>query len=102
MTTRPHDVGDLYLAPVVLHLDHRLDELAPLSGDELVYRVALETNRDPRTPAERATAMLEAVTYLIETHGWKVDWCPRGLRVTHDDHELVLGVPPNVRAYLDS
>jgi hypothetical protein len=101
MTTRPHSVVDLYLAPVTLSLDERLNELSRIPLEDLAYRVALETNREPRNQADRAKLMLATITHLIELHDWTVSWNPRGLVVSHKDHELVLGIPPNLRAYLE-
>jgi len=102
MTARPHDVSDLYLAPVVLKLDHRLGEFEGLSHDEIELRVALETNRQPRDPAERSELVLLALTHALETHGWEVGWAPRGLQVRHDDHLLVLGIPDTMTTYLNN
>ena len=104
MTIRPHDVTDLYLAPVALNLDTELDNLAGLSQHELRLLVALRTNRDPgfRTgTTERREDLLEAVTHGIEMHDWQASWHFRGLEIAHQQHRLVLGVPTNVRTYLD-
>lgn len=30
-------------------------------------------------------------------HGWTAAWHDRGLRLSHDEHELVLGIPANLR-----
>lgn len=98
---RPHDPTDLYLAPVALALDHRLEELAALTVAELEARVALDTNSDPRDAAHREKALLGAVTYLIDLHGWKVGVTSRGLALSHRDRVLVLGFPQNVHAYLE-
>lgn len=43
-----------------------------------------------------------AVTRQIDLHGWTVDWDPRGLRLTHSRHTLVLGIPPFFVEYLDA
>ena len=40
MATRPHDLTDLYLAPVVLTVDARIAELGRLDRDRLAYKVA--------------------------------------------------------------
>jgi hypothetical protein len=100
MTQRPHDMADLYLAPVALSVDAALADLADLSGDALAGEVALRTNGEPRTPDERRRAMLEAVTHLVDLHGWTVAWVDRGLELSHDGHRLVLGVPESVRAFV--
>lgn len=102
MTTRPHDVSDLYLAPVVLELDHRLHEFEGMSQHEIELNVALATNQEPRDPADRADLVLLALTHLLDTHKWTVDWAPRGLQVGHKDHQLVLGIPDSLRTYFDN
>jgi len=100
VTSRPRDVTDLYLAPVVLGLDHRLDEMSHLSAEEVRYRVILDTDREPRTATERGDALLEALLRGLEVHGWRVSWHDRGLSVAHGTYALVLGVPANLVAYL--
>ncbi len=97
----PHNVGDLYLAPVALAVDDNLAVLSALTADELVHRVALETNRDPVDAAGRRDALLQAVTQLVTTHDWAASWDDRGLRLTHGDHTLVLGLGPSLREYAD-
>ena len=96
----PHDISDLYLSPVVLELDDRLNAFEGLSEQEIEFRVALETDSQPRDLADRSQLLLQTLTHFMEMHGWKVGWAPRGLRVSHDDHKLVLGIPDSVRAYL--
>ena len=44
MADRPHDVTDLYLAPVLLAVDARIGELGKLDKDGLVYEVGLESD----------------------------------------------------------
>lgn len=100
MAQRPHDMVDLYLAPVALSVDAALAELADLSDEELAGAVALRTNTEPHTPEERQRAMLEAVTHLVELHGWTAGWADRGLELSHEDHRLVLGVSASVRGFL--
>lgn len=101
MATRPHDLTDLYLAPVALELEHELAGLSGLSSRELDAQVALRANRDPHTTEERRRDLLAAVTHSLDLHGWEVSWEPRGLRMSHDAHELVLGVDRNLTEYLD-
>jgi hypothetical protein len=48
----------------------------------------------------REEALIRTVTHLIDGHDWKFSWDPRGLRLTHDAHTLVLGVPAVFLAYL--
>jgi len=100
MTTLPHDLTDLRLAPTALALDARLSEMALLELDELTHRIALESNRATRTRDMRATALLDTVQYLIDLHGWVLSWDPRGLRMKHGVHELVLGVPQTFQEFV--
>jgi hypothetical protein len=100
MATRPHDVSDLYLAPVVLEVDARIEELGKLQASELAYDVALETNRLGDTRAKREAALLETITRRVDCHGWDVRWDPRGLRLSHSSHSLVLGIPAVFTEYL--
>ena len=41
MANTPHDLSDLYLAPVLLAVDARLEELGKLDLGQLAYEVAL-------------------------------------------------------------
>ena len=100
MTTRPHDVTDLYLAPIALHLDAELERMSAYSERELQLEVALATNREPTSAADRHATMLAALTHHQDPHGWDIQWCQRGLRLTHLGRSLVLGVPDSVRSYL--
>jgi len=101
MTTRPHDVTDLYLAPVLLEIDRRLGDFEGLSVKEVEYQVALATDHQPRDAADRAALLQQAITHALDTHGWETNWAPRGLKVSHDDHGLVLGIPDSLRSYLE-
>ena len=101
MATLPHDLTDLRLAPTALAVEARLSELALLDVDELGHRVLLDTNHSDRTRELRASALLESVQYLIDLHGWILSWDPRGVRMKHGVHELVLGVPPTFQQYVD-
>jgi hypothetical protein len=100
MTVRPHDIVDLYLSPLTLELDHRLRQLEDLSEAEIQFKVALETDCEPRVPEERPSLVLRMLAHNLDRHGWEMEWAPRGLRLSHDDHQLVLGVPDSVRSYL--
>jgi hypothetical protein len=100
MSERPHDTQDLYLSPVALELDSRLDEYDGLTEEEVVLRIALATNKEPRDSGRRAEVTLRALTQAINLHGWTVSWVPRGLQLAHDDHKLVLGVPASLQSYL--
>jgi hypothetical protein len=93
MADRPRDVADLYLSPVVLAVDARIEELGHLSRDQLAYEVALESDSPDFTRHMREEALIRTVTHLIDLHGWKLGWDPRGFRLSHDAHALVLGIP---------
>lgn len=100
MTIRPHDIVDLYLAPVALSVDANLQSLSGLSSEKIGGEVALVTNLDPRDTDERRRAVLETVTHLVEMHGWSASWHERGLQLSHEEHRLVLGIPPSLHTYL--
>jgi hypothetical protein len=99
MTETPRDIADLYLAPVALALETRLDQLGRLSLEELGQLVALDSPGPDRTSTDRQRALLRTITYLIDLHTWSVEWDPRGLRMSHEAHALVLGLPPSFAAY---
>jgi hypothetical protein len=101
MATRPHDVADLYLAPVALAVDGRIEELGRLDKERLAYEVALESDSPDFTRAMREDALIRTVTHVIDLHDWELSWDPRGLRVTHDTHTFVLGVPAVFTEYLE-
>lgn len=101
MTQTPHDFSDLYLAPVVLMLDARLEELGKLDAEQLAYQVALASDRPDFTQRMREDALIAAVQHLIQMHHWALSWDSRGLRLSHHEHTLVLGVPATFRGYLD-
>ncbi len=98
--TAPHDVTDLYLAPVLLALDARIEDLGRLGLDELRNVVALESDTPDRTAELRVSGLLRTVTHLIDTHGWTVAWTPRGIEVGHGRHRIVLGVPDTFREFV--
>lgn len=100
MTGRPHDLTDLYLAPVVLGIDARLEDLSTLSADDLVFRVALESDVEARDSAERRSALIETVQRGLELHGWTLAINDRGLVISHADHAVSLGLPPNLREFV--
>jgi hypothetical protein len=101
MARQPHDVLDLYLAPVLLALDERIGEMSALDGPELARRVALEANLPEHTRELREEALLASVAYLIDTHGWALALDRRGVRVSRGLHSVVLGTPSTFQSYLD-
>jgi hypothetical protein len=100
MAVLPHDISDLYLAPVVLALDAQIEELSQLDVDQLARRVALEANTAGWTRDQRESGLLEAIRHVIDCHDWQLAWDSRGVRLTHDQHRLVLGVPATFGQYL--
>ena len=100
MPARPHDITDLYLAPVALAVDARVEELGRLDKEGLAYEAALESDTPDFTRQMREEALIRTVTHLVDTHDWKFSWDPRGLRLTHDSHTFVLGLPPVFVEYL--
>ena len=102
MATRPHDLTDLYLAPVVLTVDARIAELGRLDRDGLAYKIALESDTPDFTRAMREGGLIRTITHLIDSHDWEFSWDPRGLRLTHDTHTFVLGIPAVFLEYLDA
>ena len=101
MATRPHDISDLYLAPVALTVDARIEELGQLDKERLAYEVALESDSPDFTLHMREEALIRTITQLIDTHDWQFSWDPRGLRFTHEAHTFVLGIPAVFLEYLE-
>ena len=102
MASRPHDVTDLYLSPVLLAVDARIEELGKLDTDGLAYQVALASDSPDVTRHMREEALIRTITHMIDTHHWECGWDPRGLRMTHDAHTFVLGIPAVFLDYLGS
>jgi hypothetical protein len=102
MTTLPHDVADVLLAPVALHIDARIQELADMDAGEFAYEVAVRSDVADRTGAQRRVAVLAALTQNLELHGWSVAWDERGVRLSHGTsaNSLVLGVPESLRDFV--
>jgi hypothetical protein len=102
MTTLPHGVADLYLAPVAIALDERIAELGRLDRHQLADRIALETNRPDWSREDRQFGLLDTVRHLIECHDWQLSWEDRGIRLTHGGYSVVLGVPKTFHEYVDN
>lgn len=101
MTRIPLDRTDLHLAPVTLDLDARLERWSSRSAHELRGDIAVASNQSDRSPRDRREALLQALRHDVEVHGWQLTLELRGLRLTHGLHSLVLGLPQNVRDYLE-
>lgn len=101
MPARPHDISDLYLAPMALEVDARIEELGRLDKERLAYEVALEADTPDFTREMREEGLIRTITHLIETHHWDFSWDPRGLRLSHEAHTFVLGIPAVFVQYLE-
>ena len=99
MSIRPRDLTDLYLSPVAIELDRRLEVLTPFTLKELELQIALTTDREASAPEARVELFLQSLAHLLPLHGWELAYETRGVRVRHGDHSLVLGVPGCVREY---
>ena len=100
MSLLPHDAADLFLAPVTLEFDQRIDELGDLDPTALSAEIALESDLADWTRELREQALLRTVGHLIEAHNWVLSWDPRGLRLSHGQRHVVLGIPDSFRAFL--
>lgn len=100
MIALPHDTSDLLLAPVLLAIDSNVNRLARLTLEELAIEVALVSNVPDRTRAERELGLIRTVCQGVECHGWDFSWDARGLRLSHNDRHIVLGVPQQFAGYL--
>lgn len=101
----PHDVTDLQLAPVALALDQELELLGRLDGEQLLNHLLIAADRSPgdaKDQAEREAMLVSVLTQFVDLHGWEVSCDPRGLRLTHRDHRIVLGVPDSVREFVEA
>jgi hypothetical protein len=101
MALLPHDTADLALAPVMLHLEHEIAFFSDLSPEEVAHRIVLETNSQPRTYDERRDALVQSLTRFIDLHGWDIAVNERGVRVSHHQNAVTIGLPKSVHAYLD-
>lgn len=100
MSRLPHDASDLFLAPVALALDRRINELGQLGPKALSDEIALESDLADWTRELREEALLRTIGHLIDNHEWLLSWDVRGLRLRHQDRYLVLGIPDSFRAFL--
>ncbi len=97
---RPRDRADLFMAPVLLDVDERINQLAQLGAQELADRVLVHVNREVTSRAERREALMDTLVDGLALHGWRAKWHVRGLRLSHGKHSVVLGLGPDLRAYL--
>ena len=102
MRTVPHDLDDLLLAPVALQVEDRLVELGALGRDELPSRLALDSDLPGWDVERRTQQVLVSVRRDLELHGWELSWDPRGIRLRHGVHALLLGLPASLVDYVTS
>lgn len=102
MALRPHDLGDLMLAPVLLSLEERIEELGQLSQSDLEFRVALDANIDTHEASRRPDGLQETIIMNVDLHGWTTKLVERGLEVSHGEHRFVLGLPRNMHEFLNA
>lgn len=101
MPASPHDITDLYLAPVALAVDSRIEELGRLGREQLAFEVGLESDTPDFTRDMREDGLIRAITHLVDAHHWTFSMDPRGLRLTHDAHTFVLGIPATFVQYVE-
>ena len=92
LPTLPKDLTDLQLAPRVLTIDRRWDELDLLELRELRLGVALQAPPPDRSRASRRQALLMMVCHQLDSRGWAMSWNDRGIRILHDHHHVTLDV----------
>ena len=100
MPTAPHDLVDLFLAPVALEVDKNINDLGKLDVRGLALRVALESDRPDHTREQRESGLITTITHLVDLRGWQVTWDARGIRLSHAGHTLVLGVPKTFEQFV--
>jgi hypothetical protein len=101
MTELPHDIADLYLAPVALEVDARIAEMGVLTDEKLRVQVAIESDEPDWSADLRTDALLRTLGRLVNLHGWLLSLDERGIRLSHGKHSLVLGAPANFGRYLE-
>ena len=68
MATLPHDLTDLYFAPVVLAIDARIAELSLLDARALSYQVGMASDTPDLNPDLREAGLLRAIEHLDHRH----------------------------------
>ena len=82
----------------------RIMEEAQARGHRLFYytpdRLALDSDRPGWDTERRIAQVLASVRRDLELHGWDLSWDPRGIRLSHGVHALVLGLPASLVRYV--
>lgn len=100
MIALPHSTHDLLLAPVVLAVSERIEELSRLTVEELAFEVALESDMPDCTADFRRAGLLRTVCHLVDLHDWNLAWDGKDLRLSRARYSIVLGVPPQFLEYI--
>jgi hypothetical protein len=96
----PNDLTDLYLAPVLLEIEARIDRLSRLEPAALSLEVALTSDAPDWDRGWREHALAAAITHLIDLHGWEVTVEGRSLRLAHRQRAVVIALPQSLEAFL--
>ena len=102
MIALPHSTHDLLLAPVVLAVSERIEELSSLSVEELALQVAISGDTPDLTADFRRTGLLRTICHLIDLHDWHLAWDGKDLRLSRRRYSVVLGVPPQFLEYINT
>ena len=102
MAAIPHDITDLRLAPIALAVDAVIEELGRLPVGKLAWRPESHRDVSEITRADRECWLVAQIESRVEVGSWQLSVDDRGLRLTHKEHTLVLGIPAPVRSYVES
>ena len=105
MSTNPHSVTDLALAPVLINIERNLARLRE-TGD-LEYELALELNDDSgwySDPAGRARRVREAAIRDVDVHGWTIEPTAdhQGLAVQHGGYQVSVMLGSRLSGYIET
>jgi hypothetical protein len=96
----PHDLADLYLAPVALGIEARIEELGKLSIDELALEVALASDTPDWSRRWREEALVATIEHLLDLHGWSLVIEDHALRLFHRGRKVLIAMPTRFEEYL--
>ncbi|MGH3192726.1 MAG: hypothetical protein ACRDOL_36860 [Streptosporangiaceae bacterium] len=90
-TPLPHSPSELALAPVLIAIERRLEQLR--AGDDLELLLSLDLDDQDifyHGPAERAGRLGKFATRELDLHGWTVQPTPDlyGLAVQHGEYTV--------------
>lgn len=102
-TPRPHSLGELALAPVLIELEQNLARLRASENLELLLALDLDDQEAfYHGAAERAERLAKFATREVDLHGWSVSPTPDlyGLAVEHGGHVVSLMFGQRLVAYV--